>query len=379
MSGGDGLRRTVLYERHVALGAKMAPFSGWEMPIQYTGIVGEHEACRQRVVIFDTCHMGVLNVSGASAERDLEMLVSCDIGSLVPGRCRYGFLCNDAGGVVDDLVVYRMAPNEFMVVVNAGTQDNDYRWVLAKMSKGTRVEHLAGRMFKVDVQGPGSPDAVASLLAEPVSGLGYYRFMSNTFEGRSVLVSRTGYTGEIGFEVYFRDSSVVDFWDRCINAGVLPAGLGARDTLRLEAGLPLYGHELGETRNASGSGFTRAISTAKDFIGCAALRDHLRISEKLVGLRFGDRRAARNGDAIEDESGAPAGAVTSGSYAPSLGIAIAMGYVRNEFAVVGTRLQVRTQRHVLPATVCAMPFYTEGTVRKKMELIQKRGTGGVVR
>ena len=250
------MKRTALYDLHVSLGARMGPFGGWLMPIQYAGIVKEHEACRRNAALFDTCHMGEFLVRGPLAAAALERLVTCEVSSLAAGQCRYGLMCNENGGVIDDLLLYRMSEQEFMVVVNAGTQDGDFEWIRSHVAGGTQVESLSGRTFKVDLQGPAAPRIMRGLAEMPPANLTYYHFADNRYGGRRVLVSRTGYTGEIGFEIYFENGDLAArFWKAAMALGATPAGLGARDTLRLEMGMPLYGHELSVDRNAAESGF----------------------------------------------------------------------------------------------------------------------------
>lgn len=365
MSEASGLKRTVLYDIHVALGARMGPFGGYEMPIQYEGILKEHENCRQNAALFDTCHMGEFRMSGPSADRALEGLLTCEVASLAIGQCRYGLLCNENGGVIDDLVVYRTGEQEFMVVVNAGTQDGDFEWIRSHIARGVRVENASNETSKIDLQGPAAPRIMQRLVGRSVAGLTYYHFAENRYRDHRILVSRTGYTGEIGFELYFDEGDLAQqFWKDAMTLGAVAAGLGARDTLRLEMGMPLYGHELSADRNAAESGFKKAIASHKNFVGAGAVRDGG--SAQLVGIRMEDRRAARQGDSICDEAGHAIGAVTSGSFAPSLGRAIALAYVTRDASAIGSKVRVQTARQELAGTIEPTPFYKEGTARKSM-------------
>ena len=364
MAEQEGLTNTVLAERHAGLGARMGPFGGYWMPIQYEGILKEHAAARESIALFDTCHMGEIHVTGDTAEEDLERLVSCAVGSLPAGRCRYGLLCNESGGVLDDLLVYRFGAADFMLVVNAGTRQRDLDWVVSQCSTETVVEDRSFETAKIDVQGPGSPRLLESLMDWSLAELRYFGFMRNRFRGHDVLLSRTGYTGEIGFELYCEAGLGPEFWDACIEGGATPAGLGARDTLRLEMGMPLYGHELDSDINAADSGMTWAIAD-KEFIGSAVIRAAAG-DRRLAGLLLDGRRAARHGDAVVDCGGREIGRVTSGSFAPSLGQAIAMAYVDAAFQAAGTAVRIRTARSELEGTVCARPFYRGGTARKQM-------------
>ncbi len=356
-------KRTVLYDQHVALGAQMAPFGGFEMPIQYGGILKEHWACRREAAMFDTCHMGEFRLGGPTALSDLERLITSDVAALEPGRCRNGFFCAPDGGVLDDLIVYRMAADAFMVVVNAATQDADAEWVRSNLSASTRFENVSADMGKIDLQGPGAPRVLQSLTATPLATLRYYEHRPLRIDAVDARVSRTGYTGEAGFELYCAAADTVHLWTLLQESGAQPAGLGARDTLRLEVGLPLYGHELAADRNAAESGFERLLSTRKDFIGAAAVRDPARRRQRLVGLMLDGRRSARAGDPILDGE-AVVGGVTSGSFSPCLGRAIAMGYVDARCADPGCTLTIDAGRTPLVAHVVQRPFYRDGTVRR---------------
>jgi aminomethyltransferase len=359
-------KKTILYESHISLGAKMAPFGGYEMPIQYEGIFAEHFATRQRSVIFDTCHMGEFSIYGETAAYDLDRIISCPVADLKPGQCRYGFICNPQGGVIDDQIVYRLSENEFFMVVNASTQDADFEWIKSHLSGATFIRNLSSETGKVDVQGPMSAKVIAKLTGKPIDSLKYYHWMHTTFNGRKILISRTGYTGEIGFEIYLDVFETKKFWDACLDLGVAPAGLGARDTLRLEMGYPLYGHELDSQRNAAEAGFSRAIGVVKEFIGSAIVRDPSRAQSALCGMKLDGRRAARNNDEIFDAHGAPLGIVTSGSYSPSLECACAMGYVKKESCDPGSSIVIRTGKAELSGKIVALPFYPQATARKNL-------------
>lgn len=358
------LRITPLDSEHRRLGARMGPFAGFLMPIQYAGIVTEHEAVRTRAAVFDTSHMGELLVQGPTALPDLEMLVTCDLGTLPSGQCRYGLLCNENGGVLDDLVVYRLAAEEFLLVVNAANQAADYAWLTRHVSSSTRVEDRSPVTAKIDLQGPWAPRIARKLVTAPLTELRYYHFTHTQYAGHTVLLSRTGYTGEIGYEVYGAPEVILAFWRDCLAAGAVPAGLGARDTLRLEMGMPLYGHELTADRNAAEAGLVRALALDKPFIGAAAVRDPVRVHARLTGLVLQDRRAARQGDPVCDSAGRQIGTVTSGSYAPSVGRAVALAYLEVGADVEGTPVTIHTPRHALAARVTRPPFYRQGTARR---------------
>jgi len=359
-------KRTPLYDTHINLGARMAPFGGFAMPIQYTGIFKEHEATRSGATLFDTCHMGEFVLSGPTVVEDLETLLSCPTANLEHGQCRYGLLCNEAGGVIDDLLVYRITDQEFMLVVNAGTQEGDAEWIQAHLSPDTQFENRSATTAKIDLQGPASPPIMNGLVEDGIMDLRFYRFKQTTYRGEPVVVSRTGYTGEVGFEIYLPTNLAAVFWDDAMQQGAACAGLGARDTLRLEMGMPLYGHELTTTRNAAEAGFPRATANDKAFIGHNVVRDANRQRDALVGIRLEGRRAAREGDAILAADDTPLGTVTSGSIAPSLGVAIALGYVPRDQAATGTSVTLQTARKALAGTIVKLPFYDGATARKSL-------------
>jgi len=362
------MKETVLHDLHVALKARMAPFAGYDMPVQYEGIIQEHKAARSGAAVFDTCHMGEFMVGGAGALADLERILSCDVADIRAGACRYGFICSEAGGVVDDLIVYRTGGSEFMLVVNAETEEGDFEWLKSRVSAGTSLENISRATAKIDLQGPSSPKIAAQLLQNSLSGLKYYNFAANFYRGAEVIVSRTGYTGEIGFEIYCPTEIAADFWNGCLERGAVPAGLGARDILRLEMGFPLYGHELSINRNAIQSNFSRAISRKKEFIGSASVLGPAAASQLLCGIALEGRRSARQGDAVLSADGREIGVITSGSFAPSLGFAVALGYVDRDFSAIDTELRIISGKAELPAKISRLPFYKNATARSDINL-----------
>jgi len=362
------MKTTILHPVHAALGAKMSPFGGYDMPIQYAGgIIAEHGAVRGGAALFDTCHMGEFAVSGPNAAADLDRLLSNDVASLSVGTCRYGFLCNDDGGVIDDLITYKRSENEFMIVVNASGEDGDFNWIIGRVSKDTSVENLSHKTAKIDLQGPKSPKIAASLLSLPIGGLKYYRFMRNDYKGVEITISRTGYTGEIGFEIYCPANIAVDFWNDCMTKGAVPAGLGARDILRLEMGYPLYGHELSADRNAAQSGFAHAISKNKTFIGSDKVHDLSLRNQSLVGISIDGRRTARSGDTVTID-GKTVGTVTSGCFSPTQAHAIALAYIDKESSGIDTTVSIISGKNELTGKITATPFYKNGTVRGDINL-----------
>ncbi len=360
------IKKTILHDRHVSLGAKMAPFGGFEMPIMYKGIFAEHFATRKHSAIFDTCHMGEFSILGKNSATDLDKILSCHVSSLKTGQCRYGFICNPDGGVIDDQIIYKMSENDFFMVVNAYTQDIDFEWIKSHASQNTSISNISSQTGKIDLQGPDSLKIINRLLEQPVSKLKYYHWMGSTYKSKKIIVSRTGYTGEIGFEIYLDEEQTKTFWDECIGLGAQPAGLGARDTLRLEMGFPLYGHELDAVRNAAESGFSRAIAPDKQFIGADIVCDPSRRRFALCGIKLEGRRAARNNDDICDLNGKVIGKVTSGSYSPSLECAIAMGYIKLVSATIGAMVRLKTEKTELSGSIVEMPFYKHATARKDL-------------
>ncbi len=356
--------QTPLYEAHVALGARLAPFAGWDMPIQYTGILAEHEQTRRATSVFDICHMGEFELRGPTALADLERLLTMPVASLAPGQCRYGYLLREDGGVLDDLTCYRLGPDHFWLVVNAGTRTQDAAWIWQHLAPTTQFTDLSDDLGKLDIQGPTARATTERALGVQLPDLGYFRFTELTLEGVPCLLSRTGYTGEFGYELYCPVKTVGRFWEQLLAGGeIRPAGLGARDTLRLEMGYALYGHELDLHRTPAGASRGRYLQLTKDFIGKVAVEAELKQPRQvLVGLRLESKRAARNGDGIT-VAGRTAGVVTSGSVAPSLGVAVALAYVDAAHAATGTRLDVQARGSALPATVVALPFYAGGTAR----------------
>lgn len=357
--------KTPLYDHHTKLGARMAPFGGWDMPIQYDGILAEHAATRTRCSVFDICHMGELELSGPTAEADLERLLTMSVASIAEGQCKYGFLLNEQGGVIDDLTCYRLGPQHFMLVVNAATCAGDVAWIRPRLSPATAFHDISSWTGKLDVQGPASRELLADALETVIPDLKYFHFTRIKILGVSCLISRTGYTGEWGYELYMPIEIVTAFWNALLERGdIKPAGLGARDTLRLEVGYPLYGHELSTARTPVAAFGKNFVDVTKDFTGCEAVRADLANgpAQKLAGLRLDTKRAARAGDKIF-AGGAEAGEITSGSLAPSLGYAIALAYVNREVLEAGAPLEVEVKNTRLPARLEPLPFYREGSVR----------------
>jgi aminomethyltransferase len=368
--------KSPLHEQHLALKARLVSFAGWEMPLLYRGIIPEHLQTRKNVSIFDICHMGEFELSGPTAEADLEKLLTQSIACIPEWGCGYGYLLNDKGGVLDDLICYRFGTltagrfnrQTFWLVVNAATTSTDAEWIKNQLSSTTKFSDLSAETAKLDIQGPRAREEVERALDVKLPDLAYYHFQPLAIDGVECVLSRTGYTGEFGYELYLPVQEAAKFWQKLLAPGViLPAGLGARDTLRVEMGFPLYGHELTDKETPAGAAHGKFIDWNKSFIGKKALlrAQQDQATRRLVGLRLEGRMAARPGDEIF-EKGAAVGRVTSGLFAPSLNVAVALGYVERGSAFIGQKLTVRSRGRELKVETVKLPFYTTGTARKNV-------------
>ena len=285
------LKTTPLHTKHLALNARMLPFGGFDMPIEYQGITAEHEAVRNHVGMFDVSHMGEVLIKGPNALEYLERLCTNEMTSLEVGQIRYSFLCYQNGTVVDDILVYRFNENLYCLVINASNIDNDVEWLTNHLIDGVELENVSKKTAEIALQGPSAESVLQPLTDVDLSTLKFFRFVWADVAGCHTLISRTGYTGEDGFELYTDNESILVLWDTLLKAGVTPVGLGARDTLRFEASLPLYGHEISDSITPTEAGFSRFITFEKDFIGKAALQQER--TRKLIGLDIIDRGIAR--------------------------------------------------------------------------------------
>jgi aminomethyltransferase len=364
------IRNTPLTAAHIAAGARMVPFSGWNMPVQYsTGIIAEHNHTRNAVSLFDICHMGEFRISGTGAREALDHILARPVNDQKVGICRYNFLLNPAGGVLDDLIVYCVADEEFFIVVNAGCIASDAEQFRQELPTGISFVDESDSTAKLDLQGPLSAEVLVSLGLNIKELPNYFKFTTVTIGGISCLLSRTGYTGELGFEIYLPSAKAETMWQLLLDhQQVKPAGLGARDTLRLEMGYALYGHELNVniTPVAAGMGGMLKLSSLPErtFIGSTALQS-AEVEQQLVGIMLDGRRAAREGTIITDINGKEIGKVTSGAFSPSLGNAIAMGYISGD-TKLGTPLLLNAGRKAIPGKIVELPFYKSGSVRKKL-------------
>ena len=355
------LLETPLSHWHRAHGAKMAEFAGWNMPIQYPdGILAEHLHTREKAGLFDICHMGEFLVEGKGAAQALAGAVTMNIDTLKPGRCRYGFLLNAEGGICDDLIVYRLDEESFMLVVNAACRASDLAAIKDRVGAGIQVEDVSDATGKIDLQGPASFAVLERILPGPWRRLPYFGFTrEESFEGTPLLVSRTGYTGELGVELYCKWEKTEALWNALLtDENVKPVGLGARDTLRLEVGLPLNGQDLDEQHTPAEAGYGGMLTSQAPYVGKEGA--HV-IREKLIPLLIPGRRSARHGDAVL-LNGEQVGVVSSGSYGPSVGNAIALAYVRVDAADSEAYI-VKAARAELEASVVSLPFHTKGTAR----------------
>lgn len=361
----DALKKTCLYASHLELGAKMSPFAGFDMPIQYSGIIDEHNAVRNSVGVFDVSHMGEIFVSGPDAGRFVNHIFTNDITGMEEGAILYGMMCHPDGGVVDDLLVYREFGDErYLLVVNASNIEKDYAW-MKENSDGFDVviDNRSEEWGQLAVQGPESEQIVVDLIGiEEIRDLAFYHFLdAEDEEGNRVIVSRTGYTGEDGFEIYASPCDIVEMWGALMEGGVKPCGLGCRDTLRFEAGLPLYGDELSEEISPIMAGLGMFCKLNKDeFIGKDALAAQKSegVSRKLVGLELEDNAIPRAGYPVELAGGTVVGVVTTGYHSISLDKSICFALVDSRFSELGTELFVRIRKRCFKGTVVSKRFYS---------------------
>lgn len=365
----EPLRPTPLHDRHLALGAKMAPFGGWDMPIQYAGILDEHHAVRQRAGLFDVSHMGEFRLRGPGALALAQRLVTNDVAKLADGQAQYAVLCDESGGAVDDLLVYRLADDDVLLVVNAANIAGDWAHVSAVAEAAGLDAELTDESDDwalLALQGPEAFAVFERATGIDASDIPFYRFRpmaaGEVFRADRAIVSHTGYTGEQGLELYLSPEAAERAWDALLDAGAEPAGLGARDTLRLEAGYCLYGHELDRETTPLEAGLGWVVKPdAADFVGRDALvaQKQAGVPRKLVGLVVEGRGIPRAGYPITDGDGADVGVVTSGSQSPVLGQGIALGFVPNDpaYTAPGTTLGIRVRNRVLPAVVTKPPFH----------------------
>ena len=367
----DDLKRTPLFDTHVKAGARMVPFGGWEMPVQYTSILEEHRTVRRAIGLFDISHMGEFEVSGPGAKTAVQRLTTNDVGALEVGEVQYSLLCTPDGGIVDDLTVYRLADDRYMLTVNASTTPKDWQWVMQHgAAAGAEWRNISDETALIAVQGPRAEALVGRLADIDVTALFYYQVRRGAVAGVPGLISRTGYTGEDGFELYVRAADAERLWVALTTAGaadgVAAIGLGARDTLRLEMRYALYGNDIDEMTNPLEAVLGWVVKPAKgDFIGRAAI-ERMRaagVSRKLVGFEMTDRAVARHGYRILKD-GEAIGVVTSGSYGPSVDKYVGMGFVSVAHAAIGSEWEVEVRGKPQRARVVKTPFQPSRVKRK---------------
>ena len=359
------MKTTPFTEKHIALGAKMHEFAGYNMPIEYSGIIDEHLTVCRAVGVFDVSHMGEFWVKGPNALPFLQKVTSNDVSTLVPGKVQYTCFPNETGGIVDDLLVYQYEPEKYLLVVNAANMEKDWNWCVSHNTEGAELENASDRMAQLAVQGPLAIQTLQKLTPIDLSAIPYYHFTHGEFAGEpDVIISNTGYTGAGGFELYFYPEAAQKIWDAVFEAGaefgIKPAGLGARDTLRLEMGFCLYGNDLDDTTSPieAGLGWITKFVEGKNFINRPQLEKQKKegVTRKLVGFEMIDRGIPRHGYQLYTTEGELIGSVTSGTMSPMRKIGIGMGYVKPEYAKPGTEICVDMRGRKLKAQVVKPPF-----------------------
>lgn len=358
------MKNTALSHIHESLGAKMVPFAGYNMPVQYEGVNAEHETVRTSVGVFDVSHMGEFFLKGENALALIQKVTSNDASKLVDGKAQYSCLPNNDGGIVDDLIVYKIADNDYMLVVNASNIDKDWNWISAHNDLGVNMTNASDDYSLLAIQGPKAAAAMQSLTNIDLANMAYYSFQIGEFAGiQNVVISATGYTGSGGFEIYFKNEDAETIWNKVFEAGaafgIKPIGLAARDTLRLEMGFCLYGNDINDTTSPIEAGLGWITKFDKEFTNYANLKAQKEtgVSKKLVGFELIERGIPRHDYEIVDADGNNIGIVTSGTMAPSLGKGIGMGYVKSEFAGLDSEIFIQIRNNKVAAKVVKMPFY----------------------
>lgn len=358
------MKDTALSAIHTALGAKMVPFAGYNMPVSYQGINIEHQTVRENVGVFDVSHMGEFFITGPNALSLIQRVCSNDASKLEDGEAQYSCFPNQDGGVVDDLIVYRVAAEKWLLVVNASNIDKDWAWINSHNTMGALLENSSDHYSLLAIQGPKAIQAMQPLTQENLSAIKFYTFKINTFAGvENVIISATGYTGSGGFEIYCKNTQVEKIWTKVLEAGadwgIQPIGLAARDTLRLEMGYCLYGNDIDDTTSPLEAGLSWITKFNKDFINSDSLKKQkeLGVSKTLVGFELTQRGIPRQGYVIVDPQGNSIGRVTSGTMSPSMGKGIGLGYVPVALKEVGSQIHIQIRNKNVPAMVVKLPFY----------------------
>ncbi|TDU40198.1 aminomethyltransferase [Gelidibacter sediminis] len=358
------MKNTALTATHEALGAKLVPYAGFNMPVQYEGVSVEHETVRKGVGVFDVSHMGEFLIEGPHALELIQKVCSNDASKLTIGKAQYSYLPNETGGIVDDLIVYKIKEETYLLVVNAGNIEKDWNWISSKNDVGATMRDLSPEYSLLAIQGPKAVEAMQSLTSHDLSEIKFYNFVVGDFAGiENVIISATGYTGSGGFEIYCKNSEVKQIWDKVFEAGasygIKPIGLAARDTLRLEMGYCLYGNDIDENTSPIAAGLGWVTKFTKEFTNSEALKSEKEHGpeNKLVGFELDDRGIPRHGYDIVDGNGKIIGVVTSGTMSPSLNKGIGLGYVPAIFAEAGSKINIQIRKNAVPATVVKTPFY----------------------
>lgn len=357
------MKNTALTQTHISLGAKMVPFAGYNMPVSYSGLNEEHANVRNAVGVFDVSHMGEFILKGDNALNLIQKVTSNDASVLTDGKAQYSCLPNNDGGIVDDLIVYRIDEKTYMLVVNASNIDKDWNWIKQNDTWGVEMKNISEDTSLLAIQGPKALDTLQKLTDVKLTEIPYYSFVKGKFNGvDNVVISNTGYTGAGGFEIYFENQYAEKMWNTIFEAGkefgIKPIGLGARDTLRLEMGFCLYGNDIDDTTSPIEAGLGWITKFTKDFTNRAAIEKQKTdgVSKKLVGFEMIDRGIPRHDYQIADADGKIIGRVTSGTQSPTLGKAIGMGYVAKEFAKADTEIYIMIRDKAIKAKVCKIPF-----------------------
>ncbi len=354
------MKETALSATHEALNAKMVPFAGYNMPVQYDGVNIEHEAVRKDCGVFDVSHMGEFLISGPNALDLIQSVCSNDASKLKVGKAQYSCLPNDDGGIVDDLIIYNIKEDTYLLVVNASNIEKDWNWISSKNTFGADMRDLSEDYSLLAIQGPNAVEKMQALTSHDLAAIKFYNFEVGDFAGiDNVIISATGYTGSGGFEIYCKNDQVKQIWDKVVEAGAKPIGLAARDTLRLEMGYCLYGNDIDDTTSPLEAGLGWITKFTKDFTNHKALAKQKAhgVARKLVAFELDDRGIPRQGYDIVDGQGKTIGEVTSGTMSPMLGKGIGLGYVPTVFADVNSKINIQIRKNAIPATVIKLPFY----------------------
>ncbi|PWJ39972.1 glycine cleavage system aminomethyltransferase GcvT [Sediminitomix flava] len=359
----ETVKKIALNDVHEQLGAKMTPFAGYNMPVRYTSDIEEHKCVREGVGVFDVSHMGEFMLRGPKALDLIQRVTSNDASKLFDGKAQYSCLPNEDGGVVDDLIVYKIKDEEYLLVVNASNIEKDWNWISERNTEGVEMENISDQMSLFAVQGPKAVEAMQSLTEVNLGEMGFYTFTIDTFAGVSdVIISATGYTGSGGFEIYVKNEDAAAVWEAIFAAGkdygIQPIGLGARDTLRLEMGYCLYGNDIDDTTSPLEAGLGWITKFTKDFTNSENLKAQKEagVTRRLVGLKMIDKGIPRQGYEVEDNEGNVIGKITSGTMSPSLGYGIAMAYINKPFDKAETEVVVAVRKRKLKAVVTKAPF-----------------------